>query len=98
MGVTQPRIRSEFSRPQLAKVLGEHVWLDDEAQAELGELQVVGLAVWGTAEAFDFMACNAEDYVTDHPELRGSVRDSWVAIARRLRRAIDGLPATNRAA
>lgn len=86
--------RCRLSQPQLAKVLGPEVWLDDEAQAELGELVVDGLAVIGTPDALRFMAENAEDFLTCHPELSGMVAWSWRAIAQRLHRAADGLPST----
>lgn len=86
--------RCRLSPPQLAKVLGPHVWLDDEAQAELGELVVEGHFVIGTPDALVFMAENAEDYLVDHPELSGMVAWSWRAIAERLRRAADGLTST----
>lgn len=91
---TTATYRCRLSPPQLAKVLGPHVWLDDEAQAELGELVVDGAFVIGTPDALAFMADNAEDYLVEHPELAGMVAWSWRAIAERLRRSSQGQTST----
>lgn len=93
-------LRSELSAAQLRNVQQPSIWLDDEAQAELGELVIIGATLWGTAEAFAFMAANAEDLLTDTDDtdamLRGSRRDSIVAIAKRLHAAAEGRPYVQR--
>lgn len=93
-------VRAELSAAQLRNVQQPSIWLDDEAQAELGELVVVGATLWGTPAAFAFMADNAEDMLTDTDDtdamLRGSRRDSIVAIAKRLDAAAEGRPYVQR--
>lgn len=91
-----PTTRVRLSCAMVANAQHPSVWLDDEAQAELGQL------VWepgrsysvlvGTREALSFMADNAQDYLIDTPEVTGSKRDSFVAIDRRIRAALDGVP------
>jgi hypothetical protein len=71
----------------LANATTESVWLDAEAQAELGEVQVVGSRLVGAPEALLFMADNAEDYAQE-AGLRGSRLDSHLALAARIRFAV----------
>lgn len=95
-------VRAELSAAQLNNVQHPSVWLDDEDQAELGQLVIVGATLWGTPDAFAFMADNAEDYLADPYSagytLRGSRRDSFVAIAKRLDAAAEGRPYVQRRA
>lgn len=101
MGVTtgtfesQGLVRAEFkSRNQLAKVTHESVWLDDEAQAELGEVHLVGYSLWATPEAMEYMAQNIIGWLVDegdHLAPMSSVRSSWTSVARILF-AASGLP------
>jgi len=84
-----------LSPPQLAKVLGPHVWIDPAgcAQEFGGELVVTTTSVTAPAEALRFMADNVDDYLAEHPQ-KGMVAWSWTATAQRLRRAADGLTST----
>lgn len=94
--MTTSTTECRLSANQFAKVTGPHVWLDDEDQAELGELTTRGLVVIGTPEALRFMADNADDYLTEYQHTMSNhmVPWSWRAVSQRLRRAADGLPST----
>lgn len=79
-----PTTTIPLSAAMIANAQGPEVWLDDEAQAELGTVTVQGCRLVGAPDALLFMADNAEDYVLD-ADLRGSRRDSYLAIAKRIR-------------
>lgn len=91
--------RVRLSAAMVGNVAHPSVWLDAEAQDELGALTWVPgrsySVLVGTTDALSFVADNVADYLNDDPQglaLRGSRRDSFVAIERRIRAALAGVP------
>lgn len=83
MPTTHPTVRVPLSLPMVANVQHPSVWLDSEAQDELGGLTFQGLVLVATPDALDFMAENVLDYLQD-ANLSGMKLNSFVAIHKRL--------------